>query len=88
MNKIICFGALRVSVYILQCAAVSLHSRMCTCILIYLDIHGGPSSNLVYSPHQMTPLHWATGEDHGGAVEYLIQAGADINIEDDDGVSE
>ena len=44
--------------------------------------------NLVSSPHQETPLHWAAQGGHGGAVEYLIQAGADVNIKDDDGVSE
>ena len=52
------------------------------------DIHGGPSSNLVSSPHQYTPLHYAAGGGHVGAVEYIIQAGADINIKDVNGVSE
>ena len=72
----------------LLCAAVSLHSRICTCILIQLDTHGGPSSNLVSSPHQWTPLHVAAGGGHVGAVDYLIQAGADVNIKDNRGVSE
>ena len=37
----------------------------------------------------MTPLHYAAGEGHDGAVEYIIQAGADVNIKDDvNGVSE
>ena len=44
-------------------------------------------SNLVSSPHQRTPLHLAAGGGHVGAVEYLIQAGANVNIKDD-GVSE
>ena len=39
------------------------------------------------SPHQGTPLHYAAGGGHG-TVDYLIQAGADVNIQDDDGVSE
>ena len=43
--------------------------------------------NLVSSPHQVTPLHSAAQGGHDGAVEYLIQAGADVNIKDD-GVSE
>ena len=72
----------------LLCAAVSLHSRISSCILVQLDIHGGPSSNLVSSPQQVTPLHRTTIGGHVGAVEYLIQAGADVNIKDDDGVSE
>ena len=53
-----------------------------------LDVHGGPSSSLVSSPHQRTPLHWAAVEGHTDSVELLIQAGADVNIKDDDGVSE
>ena len=65
--------------------AVSLHSQICTCILY---IYGGPCSNLVSSPHQWTPLHWAVGKGHGGAVELLLQAGADVTIKDNDGVSE
>ena len=46
------------------------------------------SSNLVSSPHQVTPLHRAAQGGHVGAVEYLIQAGADINIKDNGEVSE
>ena len=57
---------------------------MCTNLTRY----GGPSLNLVSSPHQSTPLHWAAEEGHGGAVELLLQAGADINIKDNIGVSE
>ena len=44
--------------------------------------------NLVSSPHQGTPLHKAAGEGHGGAVELLLQAGADVTIKDSYGVSE
>ena len=54
----------------------------------YLDTHGGPSSNLVSSPHQWTPLHHAARGGHVGAVELLLQAGADVNIKDNVGVSE
>ena len=72
----------------LQCAAVSLHSGIGTCILIKLDTHGGPSSNLVSSPHQETPLHYAAGGGRVGAMELLLQAGADVNIKDILGVSE
>ena len=52
---------------------------------MYANIHG---ANLVPSPHQRTPLHEAAGGSDGGAVELLLQAGADINIKRDDGVSE
>ena len=70
---------------------------MCSCFPAFQNLymytnqlytHGGPSSNLVSSPHQWTPLHRAAGGGHGGAVDYLIQAGADVNIKDNDGVSE
>ena len=44
--------------------------------------------NLVSSPHQYTPLHKAAIGGYVGAVEYIIQAGADVNIKDNDGVSE
>ena len=43
---------------------------------------------LVSPPHQRTPLHKAAKRGHVGAVEYLLQAGADVNIQGDDGVSE
>ena len=57
------------------------------CFICY-HLPSVPSSNLVSSSHQMTPLHWAARVGHVGAVEYLIQAGADVNIKDDGGVSE
>ena len=49
---------------------------------------GGPSSNLVSSPHQGTPLHRAARGGHVGAVELLLQKGADVTIKDVNGVSE
>ena len=51
---------------------------------VYANIHG---ANLVSSPHQRTPLHEAAGGGSPDTVEYIIQAGADINIKSDDGVS-
>ena len=69
----------------LLCAAVSLHPRICTCIL---GIHGGPSSNLVSPSHQWTPLHKAARGGHTDTVKYIIQAGADFTIKDNYGVSE
>ena len=57
-------------------------------ILGELGIHGGPCSNLVPSPHQETPLHWAAIEGKEGTVQLLIEKGADINVKDNDGVCE
>ena len=37
---------------------------------------------------EFNPLHWAARGGHGGAVKYLIQAGADVDIKDNIGVSE
>ena len=68
----------------LLCAAVSLHSYMYTTPTGYC----GPSPNLVSSPHQETALHWAAGGGHPDTAEYLIQAGADVNIKDNMRVSE
>ena len=56
------------------------------CFICY-HLPSVPSSNLVSSPHQETPLHRAAGEGHVCAVEYLIQAGA-VTIKDNYGVSE
>ena len=59
-------------------------------LLCYICCHlrSVSSSNLVSSPQQVTSLHKAAKWGYVGAVDYLIQAGADINIKDDDGVSE
>ena len=83
-----CFAALPIRECTLQHTGVLLHSGTCTCIVVQLDIHGGPCSNLVPSPHQMAPLHCAAGEGHVDTVRYLVGAGGDINIKDGGGVSE
>ena len=44
--------------------------------------------NLFNSRHQYTPLHWAAGKGHVDTVRCLVDKGADINIEDKNGVSE
>ena len=49
---------------------------------------GGPWSNLLPSPHQVTPLHNAAAGVHVDTVRYLVGAGGDINIKDGRGVSE
>ena len=43
---------------------------------------------MVSSPHQWTPLHWAARGGHNDTVKYLIQAGADVNVKENIGVSE
>ena len=53
-----------------------------------LDIHGGPCLILVPSPHQWTPLHCAAGGGHVDIMQYLVDAGGEINIKDVEGVSE
>ena len=40
------------------------------------------------SPNQDTPLHLAVLNGHTDTVQYLTEKGADINIKDNDGVSE
>ena len=42
----------------------------------------------IFSPRQMTPLHWAAYEGKVGTVQILIENGADMNIKDNDGVRE
>ena len=36
----------------------------------------------------MTPLHCAAPHGHVDVVRYLVDKGADLNIKDEDGVSE
>ena len=59
-------------------------------LLCYICYHlpSVPSSNLVSSPQQATPVHEAAREGHVRALEYLIQAGADVTIKDNYGVSD
>ena len=42
----------------------------------------------VLSPHQMSSLHWAADGGHVHTVKCLIEKGAEVNSEDDGGVSE
>ena len=55
----------------------------------YLAIHGGSCSTcFVYSPHQWTPLHSAAQKGHVNIASYIVDKGADLNIKDNNGVSE
>ena len=42
---------------------------------------------LTFSPNQMTPLHVAAENGRFGLVKPLVKKGANINIQDNDGVS-
>ena len=42
----------------------------------------------VLSPHQMSPLHWATDGGHIDTVKCLIEKGAEVNSQGGVGVSE
>ena len=42
----------------------------------------------VLSTHQMTPLHWAADGGQVHTVKYLIDKGAEVNSQDEWGVSE
>ena len=53
---------------------------------MYTNLTG--CSNLVPSPHQVTPLHRAALKGEEGAVQFLTEKGADINVKDNDGVRE
>ena len=57
------------------------------CFICY-HLPSVPSSNLVSSPQQETPLHWAATGGHNDIGKYIIQAGADVNIKNIYGVSE
>ena len=43
---------------------------------------------LVGSSHQRTPLHHAAASGHAATAQVLVENGADINVEDTDGVCE
>ena len=45
------------------------------------------SNQHAFSLNQQTPLHLAAREGHMDTVEFLINNGADINIQDNNGVS-
>ena len=45
------------------------------------------SNQHAFSLNQQTPLHLAARKGHMNTVELLINNGADINIQDTDGVS-
>ena len=75
-------AVLEIPVYISHFVVVVL-----LCFICY-HLPSVPSSNLVSFPHQETPLHEAAEGGHVGVLEYLIQAGADVTIKDDDGVSD
>ena len=55
------------------------------CFICY-HLPSVPSSNLVSSPKQETPLHKAATVGHNDTLKYIIQAGADVNIKDNRGV--
>ena len=58
-------------------------------MLDYLTAHAGSCSTcLLDSSHQRTALHVAAQRGHVDTVRYLVNKGADINIQDNKGVSE
>ena len=57
---------------------ISLHSKF----LAWKSV----DSLLTLSLHQMSPLHLATESGHINIVNHLVEQGADVNIQDDDGV--
>ena len=59
-----------------------------SCMLCCLTIYGGPCSTFIYSSHQHTPLHNAARDGHVDIVRYLVEQDVDINIKDQNGVSE
>ena len=59
----------------------------CMCVRLR-GIHGKLCSNLFASPDQATPLHLASQNGHVDTVQHLIGLKADLNIKDDNGVSD
>ena len=66
---------------------ISLHTKFTDGLLLAsLDFY---QRNLVYSTfflHQMTPLHSTAKIGHIKVLGYLVEQGADINIQADNGV--
>lgn len=54
------------------------HVQMFVCFLFFFRL----------SPHQESPLHWAAGGDHVDTVLFLVENGADVNVKDNEWVSE
>jgi len=48
-------------------------------------IESGVDPNIKYDVHQYTLLHWAVCDNNLGVVEYLIDKGADVNVENSHG---
>ena len=46
------------------------------------------SLHQLFSLHQWTPLHAASFRGNIETVKYIVEKGADVNIKDDQGVSE
>ena len=67
-------------------AIVVTFSMAASCILGQMNIHSGHHHFL--SPPQMSPLHWAAEEGHVNIVKFLVEKGANLHSEDEDGVSE
>ena len=61
--------------------------RSCVALLYLLPSTKCTKLKFGVFSQQATPLHEAAKWGRVGAVEYLIQAGADVNIKDNDWVS-
>ena len=54
-----------------------------------MAIHGRPCSLCFFdSPHQVTPLHIAANSGQVETVRWLVEQGADVNIQTNEGVGE